>query len=111
MSVQPENFETPVSRSVVRAPQRRHRWLTVPSGWVLFICAGLPTIRFCNNQDSLPGFVLPWFWPFYLMGVLVAFAAIAAPFDWRGRLVLGLIWGTVVAGDVLVGENLANKTI
>ena len=56
--------------------RRRHRILTLPSGWLLVVCLFLPGLKFCNN-GSLPPVVLPFAWPVAGLGVLIASAAMS----------------------------------
>jgi len=79
-SIDPDDLQhvadaTPLSRTVARRPHRRHFWLTVPSGYVLLICLFLPAIKVCNSSDPFPMVMVPFLWPPYLVGMMVALAA------------------------------------
>jgi len=79
-SVDPDDLQpaadlTPLSRTVATRPQRRHRWLTMPSGWLLLVCLFLPSLRFCHGGDAFPMAVFPFAWPPFLVGMFVALAA------------------------------------
>lgn len=77
--LQPAADATPLSRTVVTRPQRWHRGLTLPSGWLLLVCLFLPSLRFCASGDAFPMVVFPFVWPPYLVGMFVALAAGARP--------------------------------
>ncbi|MBA3453774.1 MAG: hypothetical protein H0T42_11835 [Deltaproteobacteria bacterium] len=79
-SIDPDELEqvtdaTSLSRSVVRRPQRWHRWLTIPSGWVLVVCLFLPAVKLCDSAEPFPMVMVPFVWPVYLVGMLIALAA------------------------------------
>lgn len=79
-SIDPDDLKhvtdtTPLSRGVVRRPHRRHRWLTIPSGWVLLVCLFLPALKLCDASDPFPMVMVPFLWPPYLVGMFVALAA------------------------------------
>lgn len=81
-SIDPDDLEhvadaTLLSRTVARRPQRRHLWLTVPSGYVLLICLFLPALKLCDSGEAFPPVMIPFVWPPYLVGVVVALAAAA----------------------------------
>lgn len=83
-SVDPDDLEpasdvTPLSRTVVTRQQRRHRLLTLPSGWVLLVCVFLPAMKLCDSGDPFPMVMIPFLWPPYLVGLFVALAAGAKP--------------------------------
>ncbi len=88
-SIDPDDLQhvadaTPLSRTVVSRPQRRHIWLTVPSGYLLIICLFLPSLKLCSSGEPLPMVMIPFMWPPYVAGVLIALAAAA-----RGEAVRG----------------------
>lgn len=66
---------TSLSRGVVRRPHRRHRWLTIPSGWVLLVCLFLPALKLCDSGEPFPMVMVPFLWPVYLVGMVIALAA------------------------------------
>lgn len=68
----------------MRSPHRWHRWLTVPSGWTLFVCLFLPTIKLCDTSEPVPMALFPFIWPVYVMGALIALAALRPPWAIRG---------------------------
>ena len=89
-SVDPEDLEpvadaTPLSRTVVTRQHRRHRLLTLPSGWVLFVCLFLPAMKLCDSGDPFPMVMVPFLWPPYLVGLVVALAAATRPDAIAGR--------------------------
>lgn len=53
--------------------------LTLPSGWVLLVCVFLPALKLCDSGDPFPMIMVPFLWPPYLVGMLVALAAGAKP--------------------------------
>lgn len=55
--------------------RRRHRFVTVPSGWLLLFCLFLPALKFCDG--SLPMAVVPIAWPPAGLGAVVAMAAMS----------------------------------
>lgn len=81
-SIDPDDLQhvvdaTPLSRTVSRRPQRRHFWLTVPSGYVLLICLFLPAVKLCDSGEPFAMVMVPFLWPPYLVGMMVALAAAA----------------------------------
>lgn len=78
-------------------PRRRHRWLTAPSGVVIFICLFLPAVRICGSPTypyEAFGVQTP-----YVLGLLAAVVAVVR----RPRALAGvvlamriLIWVTAV---------------
>jgi hypothetical protein len=103
-SIDPDELEAPadatsLSRTVARPPQRWHRWLTVPSGWTLFVCLFLPSIKLCDTAAPIPMAAVPFLWPAYVVGVLIALAATCAPAAIRGNgLALFILIRTSAAG-------------
>jgi len=96
----PGAFPVEPARAVLREPEppaRRHRWLTAPSGVIVFVCLFLPAVRICGSP-AYPyeafGVQTP-----YLLGLLAAIAALVR----RPRALAGLViamrvvlWLTVV---------------
>ncbi len=74
---------TPLSRTVVTRPHRRHRLLTLPSGWLLVLCLFLPSLKFCSNGEAFPMVLFPFVWPPYLVGAFVALAGTSNPDAFR----------------------------
>jgi len=98
---------TSLSRPVVREPQRRHRWLTASSGWLLFACMFLPAWRPCATAEPLPIALVPYAWPPYVVGLMIALVASArvrGVIEARGALLLALVRfvAIAVAGFALV---------
>src|SRR5262245_50100332 len=54
---------------------RRHRWVTVPWGLVLFACVGLPGYRSCGRNVAM--FADPYLAACCITGLAVAIAAVA----------------------------------
>jgi hypothetical protein len=70
---------TPLSRAEAPQQHRHHRWLTLPSGWVLLLCLFLPSLKLCDRGEPIVMAMLPPVWPVYLVGLMVALAASARP--------------------------------
>ncbi len=118
--LQPAEDATPASRRVVPAlhevvtigppvVRRRSAWLIVPSGWMLVICLFLPVLKVCDRGDTIPALVLPWVWPLYLGGVLIACAAAAARSHSQRGHGAALFW--MVRGCAAVVCVLAVKAV
>jgi hypothetical protein len=83
-----------------RAPhrvRRRHRWLTLPSSTVVFVCLFLPFLRVCG--EPTPALAWPMFYSPYVVAALVFGAALAGPRAlWGLALALRIvIWATVAS--------------
>jgi hypothetical protein len=81
--------ETPATR------RRLHRWLTCPSGAVVFACLFLPAVRVCN-APAYPYEVIGVQTP-YVLGLLAALVAAARSRRVVAALVIairGLVWVT-----------------
>ena len=78
-------------------PRRRHRWISLPSGVLLFVCLFLPAVKSCG-EPVYPFELAPLTTP-YLLGLLVALVALmTAPgavskVVWIAR---ALMWATVI---------------
>jgi len=90
--------------------RRRHRVLTLPSGWLLVVCLFLPGLKFCDG--SLPPMVLPFAWPPAALAVLVVCAATspavksyAGTLCWFVRLNV-IAWCGLLAVEALDGGTL-----
>jgi hypothetical protein len=59
--------------------RRASRFLVVPSGWVLFVCLLLPSVRFCEGGSAVPCAVIPPAWPPFVAGLMIGFAALEGP--------------------------------
>ena len=91
---------TSLSRHVAREPRRHHRWLTAPSGWLLFLCMFLPAWKPCATSEALPMAVIPFAWPPYLAGLLIALTVstrVRREIESRGVLLLVMIRGCAIA--------------
>lgn len=91
---------TSLSRHVAREPRRHHRWLTAPSGWLLFVCMFLPAWKPCSTSETLPMAIIPFAWPPYLAGVMIAMTVstrVREEIESRGVMLLVLIRGTAIA--------------
>lgn len=106
---------TPASGDVAAPPQgairrevprrrRRHRWLTVPSGWLLFVCVFVPSMRVCEGGEAFPMALVPPAWPPYVAGLLVALAANATrdTLTRRGMMLFSLVRVSVLGCGVMV---------
>lgn len=91
---------TSLSRHVAREPRRRHRWLTVPSGGLLFFCLFLPAWKPCSTADALPMAFVPIAWPPYIAALLIALTAatrVRKEIEARGVTLLALIRFSAIA--------------
>lgn len=110
-----------VDPDVVEVPVRdRSRWLTAPSGLLLFACMFMPLFESCGEASYPAQAVASW--PPHLLGALVALLAlVGTPVTmrtWRGArggaTALVVVWSLVVAwfamfafsGDGLGGAAL-----
>lgn len=59
--------------------RRASRFLVVPSGWLLFVCLVLPSVRFCDGGGALPCALIPPAWPPFVAGLIIGFAALEGP--------------------------------
>jgi len=91
---------TSLSRHVAREPRRHHRWLTAPSGWLLFVCMFLPAWKPCANGEPLPMAIIPFAWPPYLAAVMIAITVstrVRKEIESRGALLLVLVRFSAIA--------------
>jgi hypothetical protein len=94
-------------------PARRHRFVTAPSGTLLFVCLFLPALRVCN-EPTYPTEVVGVQAP-YLLGLLVAIAAVVTAPRVRDGLVLAarfVVWATIAGwGLVLVVIAVSDREV
>lgn len=89
-----------MSRHVAREPRRHHRWLTAPSGWLLFVSMFLPAWKPCATGDALPMAIVPFTWPVYLVGVMIVWTVstpVRNEIESRGKLLLVTIRFSAIA--------------
>lgn len=101
----------PVELEPPRGPVRRHRLITAPSGFVLFVCLVLPAVEVCGSP-TYPLEVWPLATP-YLLGLLVGILALVTSPRARAGLVLavrGVVWATVAGWTLyLVGLAITER--
>lgn len=98
----PATDVTTLSRHVASGPHpRRHRWLTVPSGWLLLACLLMPALEGCN--EPIYPIMLPPLYSPYVLGMVVALAAASrtrACSNW-GYALFALVWVTLVGWGIV----------
>lgn len=105
---------TSLSRHVAREPRRRHRWLTAPSGWLLFLCMFLPAWKPCAQGEGLPMAVIPFAWPPYIAALLIALTVstrVRKEIESRGMLLLVLIRFSAIAVAVFALVTLVDDGV
>jgi hypothetical protein len=84
-------------------PPRRHRWLTIPSGLLLFACLGLPGYRDCGTNHTMTS--NPLLVAGCLVGLVAALCAIAVARRrgerWLAIAIVAL--GTLALGVMALG--------
>ncbi|HEU0030739.1 MAG TPA: hypothetical protein VFQ53_08900 [Kofleriaceae bacterium] len=77
--------------------KRRHRYLTVPAGVVLFVCLFLPAVKGCS--EPVYPIVVPPVYPPYVLGLLVTLTALARPSVVRKLVIASrvILWLTCIA--------------
>lgn len=91
---------TSLSRHVAREPRRHHRWLTAPSRWLLFLSMFLPAWKPCSTGEALPMAIVPFTWPVYLAGLMIALTVsthVRKEIESRGKLLLVMIRFSAIA--------------
>jgi hypothetical protein len=91
--------ESPSERVELAVGRRRHRWLTMPSGVVLFACMFLPAVQQCDSP--VYPVQMPYFWHPYIYGLAFAVASMALTV--RGvrnatRLIRVVTWVALAGG-------------
>jgi drug/metabolite transporter (DMT)-like permease len=79
-------------------PLRRHRWITLPSGSLLFACLALPGYRDCGVNHAMTS--EPLIVAVCALGLVVAVAALV---PWRARVERWVAIASIVLSVVPVG--------